>query len=123
MDSQAIWTERVPEWKASGLTSLEYCEGKPFTAGGLRYWASRLRREQSRRPAPHAIRMARVIVGATASVPEPAPRQTPPISPGRSTTEALTVECGEMRVVVRPGFDRGTLAGVLDVLAARGGVR
>jgi hypothetical protein len=67
--------------------------------------------------------MARVIVGATASLPEPAPRQAPPISPGRPTTEALTVECGEMRVVVRPGFDRGTLAGVLDVLAARGGVR
>jgi hypothetical protein len=123
MDRQAIWTERVAEWKASGLTSLEYCEGKPFTAGGLRYWASRLRREKSRRPAPPVVRMARVVVGATASPSAAVPRPGPPISPGRATAEALTVECGEMRVVVRPGFDRGTLAGVLDVLATRGGVR
>jgi hypothetical protein len=33
------------------------------------------------------------------------------------------VECGAMRVAIRPGFDRETLAAVLDVLSSRGGAR
>jgi hypothetical protein len=34
--------------------------------------------------------------------------------------DALAVECGGMRVMIRPGFNRETLAAVLDVLVARG---
>ena len=37
--------------------------------------------------------------------------------------EPLMVECGAIRVAIRPGFDRETLAAVLDVLSARGGSR
>jgi len=35
----------------------------------------------------------------------------------------LVIELGATRVSVRPGFDRPTLAAVLDVLASRGGAR
>src|SRR2546423_1253593 len=40
-ETMAKWAERVAEWKAGGLTSAAYCEGKVFTAGGLRLWAHR----------------------------------------------------------------------------------
>lgn len=109
MDNRATWAERVAEWKSSGLTSTEYCEGKPFTAGGLRHWAYRLRKVEPRKPAALAVRIAKVVPRAAPR----APVHEPPAQ------EGLVIEVGAMRVAVRPGFDRATLAAVVDVLAAR----
>ena len=111
MDNQAIWMERVTGWKSSGLTSERYCEGKPFTPGGLRHWAYRLRQTKARKPTALAVRIAKVVPRAV-----PVPVQAEP----QRSPEALFVEVGAVRVAVRPGFDRATLAAVVDVLAARG---
>jgi len=35
----------------------------------------------------------------------------------------LFLECGRVRMAIRPGFDRVTLATVLELLDARGGER
>jgi hypothetical protein len=113
MDNRAIWAGRVEEWKASGLPSKAFCQGKPFTAGGLRYWAYRLRQDGQRKVASAPIRIARVVARPAAV----------PIVPAVITPPALVVECGALRVAVRPGFDRETLGAVLDVLASRGGAR
>ena len=104
------WARRVTEWKASGLTSPEYCKGKPFTAGGLRHWAYQLSR--GRRRDKEMVRVARVV--RVASFRQPS-RDQHEISAG---VEAVVVALGETRVVVRPGFDRGTLAAVLEVVRA-----
>jgi len=114
MDNRAIWAERIAEWKASGLTSEAYCEGKPFTAGGMRHWAYLLRQVTPRKPVALAtVRMAKVVPVVRA-VPIVAARSSQP-------PEALFVEVGDLRVAVRPGFDQATLAAVVEVLAARGG--
>lgn len=102
----------MAEWKSSGVTSEKYCEGKPFTAGGLRHWAYRLRQTKARKPKALAVRIAKVVPRAVPVVAPPEPPRSP---------EALFVEIGPLRVGVRPGFDRATLAAVVDVLAARGG--
>ena len=121
MDNRAVWTERVAEWKASGLTSKAYCEGKPFTAGGLRHWAHRLRQQEQRKTQQPPVRLARVV--------RKAGPQSREAERGRSAVEhttvpaALAIECGSMRVSVAPGFDRELLAAVLEVVAARGGGR
>lgn len=112
MDNAAIWEERVAEWRSSGLSSTRYCEGKPFTPGGLRHWAYRLRQARPRKPVA-MVRIAKVLPRAEPIAPS-AQQQSP---------EALFVEVGAVRVAVRPGFDRATLADIVDVLAARGGRR
>jgi hypothetical protein len=104
MADEGVWAQRVSEWKSSGLTSKAYCEGKPFTAGGLRHWAHRLRRGLQQDRAPQ--RIARVVrVPSQRSSREPWP-----------AGETLVVELGAARVAVRPGFDRAMLAAVLEVL-------
>ncbi len=52
------------------------------------------------------MRFAKVVSQA-------APMTTAAESP---TSAPLVLECGPVRVVVRPGFDRASLAVVLDVL-------
>jgi|WetSurSiteA1Bulk_404760.scaffolds.fasta_scaffold263136_1 hypothetical protein len=126
MESTELWSQRVSAWKASGLTSVAYCEGKPFTPGGLRHWAYRLgqsrRRQQKEEKTP--IRIAQVVrLQASANAPETPPAQSLASPPEKSVVEALVIECGAMRVAVRPGFDRGTLEAVLDIVASRGGGR
>src|SRR5512142_1083389 len=99
--------QRVAEWKASGLTSRKYCEGKPFTAGGLRHWAYRLGAGQSPEASP--VRIAKVV-----RIPR---AKAPAAADGRArVAPELILEVGPARIEVRTGFDRATLAAVLDVL-------
>lgn len=106
MTKRDEWASRVAEWRLSGLTSAAYAEGKPFTAGGLRHWAHRLKTGHPRK----ALRVVRV---------ERTRRSAPP-TPAGAADASLVIELGAARVVVRPGFDRATLAAVLEVALAAG---
>lgn len=105
MADRETWAKRVAEWKASGLSSPEFCAGKDFTAGGLRHWAHRLAHPEERRP---RVRLAKVVPTSKAPA-SPAAAGAPP---------DLVVELGVARVMVRPGFDRSALAAVLEELFA-----
>ena len=107
MADRATWAKRVKEWRASGQTSEAFCEGKPFTAGGLRNAAHLVERDGA---AP-AVRIARVVRVRESTAP-PAP-DAPDVP--------VIVELGGARVLVSRGVDRDALATVLDLLAARGG--
>jgi len=113
MADQETWASRVQEWKASGLTSARYCEGKPFTAGGLRHWAYRLGRGRSSSEG-EGIRLAKVV-----RIPSP---KTPTVDEATEGGEqpALVLAVGAVRIEVRSGFDRDTLAAVLELLATTG---
>ena len=115
MDTEKKWARRVAWWQSSGLTSTEFCAGREYTPGGLRYWAHRLRqreaataRPQIAEPALHLVRVERAPV----SVDAPAVPATTTGSDGR-----LTIELGGARVAVPAGFDAATLRAVLDALA------
>ena len=138
MTNTKKWARRVTEWRSSGLTSTAYCEGKPFTAGGLRHWAHRVGKEQQRKAGEPAVRIGRVVRAPAPASPvsaagSPAGREAAAAgeqaaAPGERVasapvSEALVVELGAARVMVRPGFNQATLAAVLEVLAARGGAR
>jgi hypothetical protein len=103
-DTEAKWTERVSEWKASGRTAKEFAEGRDFKASTLVYWASCLRtgvggapRAKKREP---RIRMVRVVPAATRS------------------EDAITIAVGTARVAVRAGFDPILLRQVVVALGA-----
>lgn len=113
MNNQEQWAERIREWRASGLTSERYSEGKGFTADALRHWAQRLgmstpRRRQAKEAAPPSsgFVMARVVRADAG----------PPAA-------SLVVECGGARISVTRGFDAETFSAVVGVLLARGGAR
>jgi hypothetical protein len=108
MADQETWAKRVAEWKASGLPSPAFCEGKDFTPGGLRHMAHRLgvgRRQ--RRP-----RIAKVVRLESARSVEP-----------RQAAAAIVVQFGAARVFVPPGADRATVATVVEVLTATASAR
>ncbi len=98
-ETEKTWTERVQEWRASGLAAPEFAQGRGYEASTLRYWASRLRRTAEGRPYVRGVRMARVKV--TRRAPEP-----------------LVVTVGAARIEVRPGFDVSLLR---EVVVAIGG--
>jgi len=105
MTTEAKWSARVEAWRGSGLSARAFCEGKEYTASGLRYWSSRLGRGQGEREtrseaAPREVRIARLV-----RAPVAAEAETP-----------IVIEMGGARVGVRRGFDRGALREILDVL-------
>jgi hypothetical protein len=100
--TEAKWSERVREWKASGRTAKEFAEGREFKASTLVYWASCLRtgiggapRAKKRDP---GVRMVRVV----------------PVS--ARADDAIVVVVGRARVTVRAGFDPALLRQVVQTL-------
>lgn len=84
-----------------------FCEGKGFSVHSLRSWRSRqLEAERRAAPGKAPIALARVQVASPHL-----PGAVGPIAAG------ISVEVGGLRVRVDPGFDRATLAAVLDVIA------
>jgi hypothetical protein len=99
-ETESKWSARVDEWRGSGKSAREFSQGKGFSAGGLRYWASRLGKG-SQGARSRQARLARVVCA-----PKPAPVTETPIM----------VEVGGARLGIRRGFDPGVLRSVLDVL-------
>ena len=108
MTGRETWARRVAEWKASGLSSPKFCAGKEFTAGGLRHWAYRLEHGAPTRRSQ--VQFARVV-RTTGTLARAA---------GDDRSVEVIVEIGGARLLVRPGFDRETVAGLVEVLVGRG---
>jgi transposase len=120
MSRRAVWVKRVQAWRASGRSAAEFCQGKSFAEGTLRWWVSRLKRladEEAEAGAPDTaegaaeVRLARVVRS---------PGQA--VSDERSTGEVVVIESVRhaMRIAVSRGTDRETLAMVVEVLGLGG---
>jgi hypothetical protein len=103
--TEAKWQARVEAWKRSGLSAPAFCKDKDYRDGGLRYWASRLRREGFTEEKP-VMRLARVVTTSDLRT------ETP-----------IVVEVGSIRIGVRRGFDPEALRAVLDVVGEREATR
>ena len=90
MASSEIWAKRVAAWRASGQTADAFAAGHGFAGSTLRWWAS------------HAGRRKAAIVQVVRAAP--------------ACDAALELAVGDVRVLVRTGFDRALLGEVLDVL-------
>lgn len=115
---QKLWSERITAWRASGKTAEEFRHGSEFTAQQLRYWAYVLRqraaKEAAAPEAKSAMRIARVVRNKVARAEKKAG------GGAEAGASALMLEMGSVRIAVRRGFDRETLASVLEVLKAGG---
>lgn len=105
MADTTMWIKRVAAWRASGQTAAEYCERHGLGLSALRYWAQRARREAGATAAAPPVRLARVV-------------RTRPIAELAPVAPVVVIEVGGARVSVARGFDRATLATVLEVLGA-----
>lgn len=113
-----MWEKRVKAWRASGLSSTKFSQGQEFTAERLRIWAYRLRKMKE---TPRTVPMARVVVAAPATSGD-SPAEAP-ARKKRSLDEAtLVLEAQGVKIALHPGFDRGMLASVLEVLDQRAAV-
>lgn len=103
MADESLWSKRVEEWEASGLTSAEFIEGQPFSASALRYWRKRLEKTAAAAKSSRAIRVAKVVRADTTSAP-------------RAEAAPVVIEATGLRILVPPSADRESLRLVLDVL-------
>lgn len=107
LDKSTIWRKRVAGWRASGETAAVYSARNGFTTSSLRYWASRLRREEAMQPP--VVRLAQLV------------RTAQPASAAVGGTIAIELQDARARVIVGAEVDRAALATVLEVLEQRRG--
>lgn len=103
-DTATMWRQRVAGWRASGETAATYSTRHGFTTSSLRYWASRLRREQA--ITGPVVRLAQVV-------------RTTPTQRDEAPRGAVVIELldARVRITVASDTDRAMLAMVLELLA------
>lgn len=102
-EEKSAWQRRVVRWKASGESVVVFSAREGIKANRLYYWASKLKRE------------AKTLVPA----PTPMMRLVRVVAKPSTTGVIIDLPQSRARVVVEPGFDRGTLAVVLEMLGVR----
>ena len=111
------WEQRVAAWRTSGQSARAFSEGREYSVHMLRYWGRRVGTA-----APTKVRRS----SSGASAPEPAPVRLARVlrtgpQPIGTATAPVVIELGRAKVAVSPGFDRPTLAAVLELLGSGGG--
>jgi hypothetical protein len=117
-ETEAKWAERVRQWRDSGLKAEPFAEGKGFQGSTVRWWASRLRKLESRAGDAAA---AQTMTGHEV--------ETSPIgmlrvrtkgrfhkSPTAVGAAALTITIGAARIEIQTGFDVALLREVVEAL-------
>ena len=102
--AKVTWQRRVAQWRASGETAAVFAAREGIKEGTLRWWSSRLQREGTAGAGPAAVPMVQLV-----RVP----------SSSRGTGVVVDLPDAHARVMIDPGFDRETLAVVLELLGRR----
>jgi hypothetical protein len=104
-EARTTWQKRLARWKASGESATTFSAREGIKPGRLYWWSAKLRREGAASTAdPAPVRMMQLV-------------RVPARAPGVGIS--IDVQDARARVVVEPGFDRATLATVLEVLGVR----
>jgi transposase len=104
MANAATWAVRVAEWKASGLTAVEYCAKNGLAKTSLYWWSTQLKGPGRMKPEP--MELARVV-------------RVKPSEPPQGDG-VVRVEVGGARLYIGEGVQRGTLVTILDALSECG---
>jgi len=99
-DNEAVWAERVEEFRRSGKTAPAFAEGRGYTASALKYWDRKLKATPAR-----PIALARVVRPGTVVLSAPA--------------DGLDLLVAGVRIVVRRGFDAELVRELVAALTER----
>ena len=97
--SREVWTKRVAQWKASGLTAAEFARRHKVVEGSLKWWSWQLGAAGKKSTSPSPL----TFVEMTAAV----------------QREAIELVVGAIQIRVPADFDETALGKVLDVLERR----
>ena len=99
-DGEAVWAERVEEFRRSGKTAPAFVAGRGYTASALNYWERKLKAAPAR-----AVVLARVVRPGTVVA--------------SAAAEGVELLVGGVRIVVRRGFDAELVRELVAVLTER----
>ena len=102
--AKPTWQRRVAQWRASGETAAVFAAREGIKQSTLRWWSSKLQRDVPPATGPAAVPMVQLVRVASSS---------------RGTGVVVDLPDVRARVMVDPGFDRETLAAVLELLVRR----
>lgn len=110
--SEGVWRALMKELDSSGMSAEAFAEQRGLNMRTVKWWRSYFRRERRER---------REVEPRVASVQFAKVRQTMESSGVRSEIQetGLAIFAGGVRIGVQPGFDRATLAALLDALDTR----
>jgi transposase len=107
-DKRTMWRQRVAGWRASGLTAEVYSRRHGFAVNSLRWWSSKLAREDAAISSASPVRFAQLVRSSATSG-------------ERDRRGSITLEMldAHVRLTADAEADRETLARIVELLLER----
>lgn len=100
METKKNWPELIQEYRASGLTGIQWCEKNGFKIHTLRYHIGKLNKENKK--VSHETKWASIVPEESAV--------------NGIEAKPLKIIIGQSTIEVAQGFDPDTLKAVVEVL-------
>lgn len=97
-NKQQLWSDRIADWKDSGLSQKRYCLQHQLTYSTFVYWRGRLKRLNGDDPAPGKVNFL-------------------PVTLKQENQATLTLRVnGRYSIEIHPGFDPDLLGKVIQAV-------
>lgn len=104
-ENRKLWTERIEDYRSSGLTAAKWADNKGIAVHKLRYYINKFNKEkkQNSNKEPKELKWASVV----------------PIAPlaEDKANNPLRIIIGKATIEVVPGFDKDVFESVIRILS------
>lgn len=100
-EKRRLWQERISEYRSSGITCKQFCQGKGYSFHALRYWIHKFNNE----PKDHNADVDSAFV-----------QLLPDIEPQSKTNNNITLVIGEYQMMIPSHFDEKSLIRLVTTL-------
>lgn len=104
-EDRKLWTERIEDYRSSGLTGVKWAEDKGVAVHKLRYYINKFNKENKQSSNQESREQQWASVVPIAQMVE------------SKSIKPLKVTIGKATIEVAPGFDKDTLKSLIEILS------
>lgn len=109
-EDRKLWTERINDYRISGLTAVKWAEDRQIAVHKLRYYINKFNNENKEK-----FKDEPAIKGSVTAKWAPVALEKPIVE--EKPKDALKITIGKATIEVDPGFDEDTFQSVIRILS------
>lgn len=108
-EDRKLWTERINDYRSSGLTAVKWAEDRGVAVHKLRYYINKFNKENKEKSNDESVKGSGNTKWASLALENPIVEE--------KSKNPLKITIGKATIVVNPGFNEDTFQSVIRILS------